>query len=63
MLVAGCEGLLQRKADIPPSQLYKMESADAGILQFYRYRSAPDKLAEWSLRLRVIPGAGVAKHQ
>jgi serine/threonine protein kinase/Tfp pilus assembly protein PilF len=52
-VVAGYEGLVQRRAAIPPANASVLDHAGQRLIQLYRGWGRTDKLAEWERRLKT----------
>jgi eukaryotic-like serine/threonine-protein kinase len=55
MLVSAYEGMLQRKASIPPSDRFLITRAGNWIVQLYRDWGKQDQAAEWHEKVQATP--------
>ena len=61
LLLAGYDGMLQRKATIPAASRYKLEQAGRWIVQLYQSLGQPEKAAEWQNRLQTSAPAALTR--
>jgi hypothetical protein len=54
-LVAGYDGLSERRTTLPPDGRSDLEFAAAQLVQLYRVWNKPDKAAEWMARTQQSP--------
>ena len=47
LLIAGCEGMLKRKAKIPPPAKPRLTEALERLVELYEATSKPDEAAKW----------------
>ena len=52
LVVSGYEALIQRKAAIPPANASVMDHAGQRVIQLYRDWGKPEKVSEWTKRMR-----------
>ncbi len=56
-LLAGYQGLMQRRATIPFSERLALDDAGISIVRLYRNWGKPDKAAEWREKLKLTAAA------
>lgn len=54
LLVSGYEGMIQRAATIPSENRSALEEAGRRIVQLYQSWGRPEKVAEWTQKLRRV---------
>jgi hypothetical protein len=57
VVIGAYEALVQRKASIPPANASVVDQAGRRVVQLYRNWGKPEKIAEWTRRLRTSPAS------